>query len=203
MIMSTSIGHAQDAKGKAVLDMVQKKITGIKALKSNFSFTMSNGHGKSNTTKSGTLAAKGNKYHIAVTNQEIICDGTTVWTYNKEAKEVQVSSYNPDEQSITPTKLFSNTYEKDYSYKYVGASTVNGKKCSVVELTPHKAVKGIQKIELAADAAGTIAGGTVYQKNGGKITYSVSNFQPNATVADSYFTFDKAKYPGVEVVDLR
>ena len=43
---------------------------------------MENGAGKS-VTKAGTVYLKGTKYRISVTGQEIFCDGSNVWTFDK------------------------------------------------------------------------------------------------------------------------
>ena len=43
----------------------------------------------------------------------------------------------------------------------------------------------------------------VLEKSGNKYTYTVSSLNGKAAIADAQFAFDKAKYPGVEVVDLR
>ncbi|MCK7553823.1 hypothetical protein MKQ70_01895 [Chitinophaga sedimenti] len=43
----------------------------------------------------------------------------------------------------------------------------------------------------------------MFEKNGNKVTYEITNFTPNAAVTEGTFTFDAKKYPGVEVVDLR
>jgi len=58
------------------------------------------------------LYVKGNKYKVQVKNQEVISDNKTVWTYIKDANEVQVNDYEPDENSITPSQIFT-IYEKD------------------------------------------------------------------------------------------
>jgi outer membrane lipoprotein-sorting protein len=116
---------------------------------------------------------------------------------------VQVSSYNPNEQTISPTKLFTNFYDKEYKYRYMGTKTVSGKPCDMIELTPVASGKQFAKVELAVDKSSTIVGGNVFEKNGNQYRYEVSGFTPNAAVNDATFTFDKKKYPGVEVVDLR
>jgi hypothetical protein len=41
------------------------------------------------------------------------------------------------------------------------------------------------------------------EKSGNKYTYTVGSLNGNANVTDAQFVFNKAKYPGVEVVDLR
>ena len=43
----------------------------------------------------------------------------------------------------------------------------------------------------------------VFNKDGNIITYSIIKFAPNSPVTDDLFTFNKDKFPGVEVVDLR
>lgn len=196
--------QAQDAKAKSILEAVSKKINGLKSLKANFAFHLNGANGKVKETKKGSFAMKGQKYHVLIAGQEIICDTKTIWTYMKEANEVQISNFNPDEQSISPTKLLTNFYDKEYSYKYAGSKKVAGKNCDVIELTPTNKGKQLSKLELAVDKASkTITGGNIWEKNGNNYQYEISNFTPNPNISDNYFTFDTKAHPGVEVVDLR
>lgn len=199
------IANAQnDAKAKAILDAVSKKINGLKSLKANFALHLAGANGKVNDSKKGTIYLKGQKYRVTLPGQEIINDNKTVWTYLKDANEVQVSSFNASEQTLSPAKLFTNFYDKEYSYKYAGVRKVGGKNCDIIELIPTNKSKQFSKVELAIDKANnTIAGGNIWEKNGNQYKYEVSGFTPNADVADATFTFDAKKYPGVEVVDLR
>jgi chaperone LolA len=192
-----------DAKAKSILEAVSKKVNGLKSLKANFALHLNGGGGKVKETKKGTFFMKGPKYRVELAGQQIICDNKTVWTYMKETNEVQVSNYNPNEQTISPAKLFTNFYDKEYNYKYAGTRTVAGKSCNIIEMTPTNKSKQFSKVELAIDKSNTIVGGNIWEKNGNKYQYDVSGFTPNAPVADALFTFDAKKYPGVEVVDLR
>lgn len=192
-----------DAKAKSILEAVSKKVNGLKSLKANFALHLNGGGGKVKETKKGTFFMKGPKYRVELAGQQIICDNKTVWTYMKETNEVQVSNYNPNEQTISPAKLFTNFYDKEYNYKYAGTRTVAGKSCNIIEMTPTNKSKQFSKVELAIDKNNTIVGGNIWEKNGNKYQYDVSGFTPNAPVADALFTFDAKKYPGVEVVDLR
>lgn len=192
-----------DAKAKAILEGVSKKINGLKSLKANFALHLVGANGKATQSKKGSFLMKGPKYRVTLADQEIICDNKTVWTYVKAANEVQVSNYNPGEQTLSPAKLFTNFYDKEYKYRYIGVKKVNGKNCDVVELLPTNKSKQFSKVELAVDKNSTIVGGNVFEKNGNQYRYDVSNFTPNAAVSDASFTFDAKKYPKVEVVDLR
>jgi len=192
-----------DAKAKAILDAATKKVNSLKTVKANFSLSLAGANSSVKDTKKGTFYMKGPKYYVALDGQEIICDNKTVWTYSKELNEVQVSNYNANEQTISPAKLFTNFYDKEYKYKYAGTRKVGGKVCDIVELTPTGSGKQFSKIELAVDKTNTIVGGNVWEKNGNQYKYEITNFTPNAAVTDAMFAFDAKKHPGVEVVDLR
>ncbi len=201
--MLSFTAQAQDAKAREILEKASKKMNGLKSLKAGFTLKLINKSGKLQQTSKGNFLLKGEKYHITVPGQEIISDGKTVWTYMKDAKEVQVSTVNPSDESFSPAKLFTNFYDKDYNYRYIGSRKVGGKNCEVVELTPSGKNARFSKAELAFDAGSTIAGGNVFEKNGNQYQYEVGSVTPNPAVSDAQFSFDAKAHPGVEVVDLR
>lgn len=204
-IFHTATAQQNDPKAKAMLDGVTKKMSTAKAIRANIVVYLKDVKGKTTDTKKGIVLMKGKKYNVELGNQTIICDDKTVWNYNKDAKETQVSNYNPDEQALSPTKLFTlNFYEKEYHYLYTGTRKFNGKDCDVVELTPINPSKQFTKVELIIDKRTiTIAGGVIWQKNGSKVECEINNFNLTLDLPDSYFTYDAAAHKGVEVIDLR
>lgn len=194
---------AQDAKAKSILENASKKMNTLKSLKANFTLKLLGKTNVARETQKGVLFMKGAKYHIVLPKQEIICDGKTVWTYLKDAREVQVSNYDPEEQSISPTKLFSNFYDKEYNYRYIGQRTTAKKLCNLIEMTPKQASKQFTKAELAFAKDNTIAGGIITEKNGNRYAYEVGTLAPNISISDAEFSFNATAHPGVELVDLR
>ena len=193
-----------DPKAKAVLDNVSKKAQGLKSLKANFSITITGAKNSKPQTKSGKVFMKGDKYYVSLSGQEIYCDNKTIWTYMKESNEVQISSFDPNENSFSPSKLFTNFYDKEYSYKYVGEQTVGGQKVDVIHLTPTNKSKQYTKVELMIDKSkNVVAGGKMYEKNGNVYQYTVTGYTPNPTIADQTFIFNTQNHPKVEVIDLR
>jgi outer membrane lipoprotein carrier protein len=190
---------AQDPKAKAILDKVSSKLKTMKSIKANFTFSM--GAGSSKNTQKGTFDMKGSKYRVDLGAQQILCDGKSVWTYLKNNKEVQVASFDPSQQTVSPAKLFSGSYHNDYNSKYVGEQTIGGKKVDVVELTP-KAGHSFKKLQLYVDKAGVISGGNMVDKSGSTYTYAISGVT-ESKLSDADFAFDSKKNPGVEVIDLR
>lgn len=192
-----------DKKAKDLLDAAYKKINGLKTLKADFTLELKGGG--VNDKKSGTFYMKGPKYRVNIAGQEIICDNQTIWTIIQATNEVQVTDYNPDAQTISPSKLFtSNFYDKEYNYKYIGERKINGKICDIVELTPKSADKQFSKVQMSIDKNKNIKGGQVWEKNGNTYRYDLNNYTPNAaSVTDATFTFDPSKHPDMEVIDLR
>lgn len=207
MIMVTAIS-AQPPKGmgqsdpaaKKVLDGVSARFKTFKSVTARFVLKMENGAGKSLGNKTGTVYMKGTKYRISVTGQEIFCDGSNVWTFDKASNEVTISKLDPTNNTITPQKLFTNFYDKDFLYKL--NSEVKG--VQEVELTPIDKSKAFHKVLVNINKASqTISSTKVFEKTGNRFTYTVNSMNTTSPVADTQFIFDQKKYPGVEVVDLR
>ncbi|MEO6489343.1 MAG: outer membrane lipoprotein carrier protein LolA [Ferruginibacter sp.] len=191
-----------DPEAKKVLDGVSAKFKTYKSVQAKFNLKIDNASGKSLGNKTGTVYMKGTRYRISVTGQEIYCDGNNIWTYDKASKEVTINKIDPSANSITPQKLFTNFYDKDFLYKLNGSVPVNGKPMQEVELTPIDKTKAFHKVLLYVYKA-AINTTKVFEKTGNRYTYSVSNMKTNVNIPDPTFVFDAKLYPGVEVVDLR
>lgn len=210
MIMVPSFAQApkgmgkSDPEAKKVLDAVSAKFKTFKAIKAAFALKIENAAGKVQGVKAGTVLMKGVKYRVSITGQEIFCDGTTIWTYDVAAKEVQVSSLDNGSGSITPQKLFTNFYDKDFLFVLGQDIKKGGKTYKVVELTPIDKTKSFFKVVLEVDKSTSVIMSTkVFEKNGNKYLYAINSINTTASVADESFSFNPKKYPGVEVIDLR
>lgn len=193
-----------DPEAKKVLDAVSAKFKTFKSVQSAFSLKIQNSAGKTLGTKSGTVFMKGTKYRVSVTGQEIYCDGSNVSTYDKSTNELTITKIDPSANSITPQKIFTNFYDKDFLYKLNEEVVAGGKRMQQIELTPTDKSKPFFKVMVVVDKkTQTISSTKVYEKAGNIYTYSVANMNTNAMVNDAQFLFDAKKYPGVEVVDLR
>ena len=199
---NTVVSFAQDAKAKAVLEKLSNKMKNMSSMKANFTFLAKNAQGKVQANEKGSLMLKGDKFHVTMANQELITDGKTLWTIMKKNKEVQVSDYNPSEVTVSPSKLFSGAYDKDYTYTYAGQRTVNGKKVDIIYLEP-KSNKSFKSVTILVDQSGMISSGTVAEKNGNNYAYTLSSVQPNGAASDAFYTFNARSYAGMEIIDLR
>ncbi|MBX2921583.1 MAG: outer membrane lipoprotein carrier protein LolA [Chitinophagaceae bacterium] len=193
-----------DPDAKKLLDEVSAKFKSYTAVKAAFSLKIENSAGKVQGTKKGVAYMKGNQYKVELTDQEIYCDGKSVWTYDKNSNEVQVSKFDASGNSFTPQKIFTNFYDKDFLYKMNDEKKEGGKTLQEIELTPTDKSKAFFKILAYVDKASkNISSTKLFEKNGNRYTYSVTSFSPNTKIDNSVFVFDAKKYPGVEVIDLQ
>jgi len=200
-----SVFAQTDAKAKAILAEVSKKYRSYDVIKSDFSFTLDNPQAKIKQTEIGTLysKSKANKYKVILKSQELISDGKSQWTYSKADKEVQLSDVDHSSDALNPAQIFT-IYEKGFKYFYGGDVKVSNRIQHVIDLTPLDSKSSYFKVRLNIDKiTRQIKKVVVFDKNGSKYTYVINTFTPNVKVADSLFSFDIKKYPGVEMVDLR
>ena len=191
---------SSDPDAKKILDAVSAKFKSFKTVQSKFSLKIENSSNKLLANKTGTVFMKGTKYRINVTGQDIFCDGSNVWTVDKAAKEVTISKLDPSNNTITPQKLFTNFYDKDFLYKL----NSDAKGIQEIELTPIDKTKPFHKVVVyITKATQTISSTKVFEKAGNRITYTVSGMNTQSVITDATFVFDQKNYPGVEVVDLR
>ena len=193
-----------DPDAKKILDGVTAKFKTYTSVKADFVLQIENAAGKIQGTKKGTAYMKGNQYKVELTDQEIFCNAQKIWTYDKNANEVQVSKFDPDGGSFTPQKIFTNFYEKDFLYKLNGEKKEGKKTLQEIELTPTDKNKAFFKILVFVDkATKNIVSTRLFEKNGNRYEYKVSSFIPNTKIDNSFFVFNTAKHPDVEVIDLQ
>jgi len=202
VIMAFAQGN--DPAAKKVLDAVSKQFKSYKAVQSNFTLQIEDAHGKVQGTKKGTVFMKGPKYRVNITGQEIYSDGKNVWTYDKAANEVTITQLDESGSGITPQKLFTSFYDKDFLYKLNGEKKIGGKVVQEIEMTPVDKTKAFHKVYLLVDKKNrTVYSTRVLEKNGNKYSYTVTSLNGKAAIPDETFVFNTSKYPGVEEVDLR
>jgi len=198
------LAQSNDPAAKKILDDVSTKFKTYKTVQANFTYKVEDANGKTMSTKTGTIWMKGTKYKVTFGGQEIYSDGKTTWNYDKSAKEVTINNVEGAGNGITPAKLFTNFYDKDFLYMLNGEKKVGAKTIQEIEMTPTDKSKNFHKVYLQVDKnAKTIYSTKVLENAGNRYTYTVSSMKTNVAIDDALFIFDKKKYPGVEEVDLR
>lgn len=194
-----------DPDAKKVLDALSAKLHSYKAVQANFTLKVEDQKGKLQGSRSGIIYLKGNKYHVSVVGgQEIYCDGKDIYTYDRSSNEVTITKNDPSTQMVSPDKLFSNFYDKDFLYKLNGEEKIGTKKVEEVELTPVDKTKNFFKVLLYVDkVTHSPVSMKLFDKGGNRYELDMSKINGSAPITDAQLAYNKAKFPGAEEVDLR
>ncbi|MEO6961259.1 MAG: outer membrane lipoprotein carrier protein LolA [Puia sp.] len=200
---NNSLGQ-NDPEAKQILDKASARIRAYKSIQAIFTLEIQDADGKSQDVKKGTIWMKGNAYKVDITGQEIYSDGKTIWTYDKSSNEVTITKSDPSSSALSPQKLFTNFYDKDFLYKVNGEKKQGAKTVQEIEMTPIDKTRNFHKIYLYIDRKShMVVSGKMLDKSGNRYLYTINNLKGNLALTDGSFVFDKAKHPGVEEVDLR
>lgn len=192
-----------DPKALEILEAMSEKYKAMGAFEANISYTLTNEVDKINEEFKGKITVKGDKFRLSLPEQEVINNGTTVWQYLPDAKEVNIDNYDPSSEDINPSKLFE-MYKKGFKYLYLKEEMDGGVPCEVIDLVPEKKEAQFFKIRMNISKKDkSIKSWTMFDKGGNRYKYTITKFNPDIKVEESFFTFDPKQHPGVEVIDLR
>ncbi len=191
LCLSTGAWAQKDSRAKEVLDRTVHALEQAGGIRATFS-----------GTSEGTLLVDGQRFYLSGNGVQSWFDGKTQWTYLEKSKEVNISCPTPEElQEINPYALLS-LYKSGYNYQYTGAKSRNGKQGYEVVLTPEKK-QDITSVTLFVSTAYRPLYIKVEREGMAAAEIQVTSYQDQLRPNDAAFRFDKAKFPGVEVIDLR
>jgi outer membrane lipoprotein carrier protein len=203
MVFGKLLMAQYDPKALEVLEAMSKKYKAISNFEANLTSVMTNETEGVKEEVKGKITVKGDKFRLLLDDQEIINNGTTVWTYLPSAKEVNIDNFDPNSDDINPVKIF-DIYKKGFKYLFLGEKTEAGQVYEEIDLVPEKKNAQYFKIKMMiAKKDKSIQSWTMFDKSGNRYKYVITKFTPNLKIDDTFFSFDPKKYPGVEIIDVR
>ncbi len=200
----TQNGFAQinDSKANDILEKVATKAKTYNNLKFQFNYRMQDKAHKIDNTIAGSIVMSGDMYNLHIMGRNIVSDGTTMWTHDPDAEEIQISNVDKTQDSFGFLKVITNV-DDSYNAKYIKTTKDGGKDIYVIDLTP-KEGKSYYKIRIKViKESSMINEAIIYEKENVNYTFSVEKFETNLSLSTNYFNIDPSKYPDSDVVDLR
>lgn len=195
-ISHTSNGDV-DKNAQALLAKAEKKINGGPVC---FTVTMvaKDASKKQTARHMAQVDYNKGKYHAVLGDQTVICDGLAIYTLSKGSNEIIVNAMSEKEDDLmNPGRLLAN-WQKNFRAKYIRTEK-NGD--AVVDMLPKKG-KSYHKIRLIVGSNGILKRLEMHNYDSSEADFEVSGFK-SIKVSDTLFTFDKSRYPGYEVIDMR
>eukprot|EP01132_Coremiostelium_polycephalum_P000202 gene202-266_t len=154
----------------------------------------------------GSIWVKGDQYKIIWAEQEIFCNGETMWRYLPELQEVYIHDLQSEEVPLMYPCQLLRLHE--YGFIPVNLQTVRAKDqeitSEIVTLIASEEDHAIQQLKLFIDSnKHQIKNIDALDSHGVMHHFEMKNFVPMIEIADSEFEFEIEKYKGLEVVDLR
>jgi len=203
MVSISTVWAQRDPKALEVLDAMSEKYQNVGGFKAKLVYKLENPTERLNETFRGEITVLGDKYRLKIGEQEIINNGSTIWTYLREVNEVNVDNYYPEDDPMAPAKIYT-IYREGYKYTFVEETKQKGRIVQVVDLEPENKDEPFYKIRLTIDKEDkTLVNYKVFDKNGNRYLWTVSDFEPNLNLTASHFEFDPGEYKDVEIIDLR
>lgn len=195
----------QDPKAKVILDEVSKTTKSYKTITADYSFAIFNKDKKQLEKWLGKVNIKGNKFKLEIPGNTIVCDGATLWNYNKDAKEVTIKTFDAENEEQNPSKIFT-LYETGFKYKYDKEEKVGQITCQVIDLFP--AVKPEKKkfhtMKIYIDKVKKqVVQMKRLMKDGGIELYEIKSLKPNQPLTDNLFVFDTKGLKADQINDER
>lgn len=207
---SNILANAEDSdpQATAILEKLRQRYEGFKSMEANFTLTLEIPD-EHKEVQTGKLVQKGDKYRLDLESQSIISDGETLWLHLKNNNEVQINDVPSEEEAaeagILSPKDLLRIYEKgEYVYALTNQYAKEGKLIEEIEFKPLDKNSEYSKLRVAIDKkTNDIVSVIAFSKDNSRYTLAINKLVPNKNYENGVFKFDKSKFPGVYMEDLR
>ncbi|HCC71868.1 MAG TPA: hypothetical protein DEQ09_12070 [Bacteroidales bacterium] len=196
-----SLSAQKDPVATAILDKFSEKSLSAPSVSMKFNLRIHDKIEDSMQESEGQLVIKNNRYKLELPDNIIWFDGQSTWNLSPEVKEVTVSLPDPDENTFmtNPTSLF-DIYKQDFKYRLLEKS----EKASVIDLYPENPSNTeFSLIRLVIDEQNSLVSALYRRKDGIDLYIDVNKYSLKNDYPSEYFKFDPAKYPDVDIIDMR
>ena len=197
-----------DPEAKTILDKTLKLYNSYQSMEVNFTLTIEVPQEDPEVQK-GKIIQSGDKFQLKLPGFMIINDGTTVWTYLENNKQVQVSDaedMEEDSEEFLSPKDFLKMYERgDFFYVLMNEAYEGKTPIQQIEFKPKDKDSEYSKMRLTINKSNSqMMRIKVFSKDGSRFTLAIDNLKSNVTYASTVFKLDiKSLPPDTAVEDLR
>ncbi len=196
--LSFTVSAQKDAVAKQLLDQIGAKVKASKGILVNITLTSKNNKGKTLGAKQIALQMKGDKYLLKEGKMEILCDGVNIYNFDG-VNSISKSSVAESDQTLSPQKLLSGNYDKDFNFKLLSQDNTK----ATIELYPIDKRKSFQKVTLVINKQqSALSSALILDKSNNMTDVKVGSINYAASLNDKIFLFNRAKYPkNAEIFD--
>lgn len=198
--VSAQITHnSQGRLDENATEALQKASKKLQNVSGTVTLTLLDSQKKQTAKQSARVQYRKGMYRLTMDNQEVVCNGETIWQWNKDANEIVINNMPPesDVDLLNPGRLIAN-YGKNFRAKYIRTDNDG---TVVVDLQPRSS-QSYHKIRLFInEETGELRRIEVHKYDSSREIYDFSNQKYNTLKGN--FSFNPADHPEAEVIDMR
>ncbi|MGB4413913.1 MAG: outer membrane lipoprotein carrier protein LolA [Paludibacter sp.] len=171
------------------------------AIKTSFRLSVKEKNTVNSHSSSGTFTLKANKFVLEMDEMQAWFDGKTQWAYMAQNNEVSITEPTEKELAETNPMAILSGYKTKTVIRFSKTKSTNN---YVVEMIPKVKNNDFTKIEIQVNkTTGNLVSIKLFSKNSSTTLLTLTNYQKGIKVSDDVFVFNKARFKGVTVNDLR
>lgn len=171
------------------------------AIKTNFKLSVTQKNAVTSQSSSGTFTLKGNKFVLEMDQMKAWFDGKTQWAYMEENNEVSITEPSETELAQTNPMAILLGYK---SKSIVRFSKTKSTQNYIIDMIPKVKNNDFVKIEVQVNkTSGNLVSIKLTDKKNTITLLSLTNYQKGIKISDDVFVFNKSKFKGVTINDLR
>ena len=194
-----------DPKAEEILDAVAEKYLEHSSVEIEFSLNIEVAERPDRKEKGKIIQAR-DKFKVEMDDQNIYCDGSSLWYHFKADKEVQINDYEGDEDVgiISPRDLIKQYESGSYEYRLVDEISEKGDVLSQIEFRPKDEYSDYSKLRLSINLKSkAIIRVKAFGKDGSVLTLTIDKELFDKSYTSDFFVFNSDDFPDVRVEDLR
>jgi outer membrane lipoprotein-sorting protein len=196
------VAYAQtDPAANAVLDRFSDRATNAPSVSLKFKLVIDDLAERTSDSFDSSVIISKDSYKLEMPNNIIWFDGTTSWSYLIAEDEVVITTPNKSDNSFqnNPASLFT-MHKNGYKTRLIEETASNW----VIDLYPEYLKSDLIRVRLTIGKSQNDLKIIEYRRKDGIVIYiNVNEYNLNVRPEQNFFVFDRTKYRGVEVVDMR
>lgn len=195
LLLATAVRiMAATPTAQQVLDNCNDKIKSSMSLIVTYTLT-ADGH-----STDGQLTISGDRFTISSPDMMSWYDGKTQWTYARQIGEVNIITPTSEElQQINPFAII-----RSFSANYTKSIVSENASTTTLMLKPQKSGGDITMAKITVGNSSWLPTHiTLGLSNGHNVEIAIKKIDKGGALPSTFFRFNKNKFPGVQVVDLR
>ena len=190
-----------DPAANTILDRFSTKAANAPSVSLKFKLIIDDLAEKKSDTLTGSVIISKNSYKLEIPNNIIWFDGTTSWSYLIAEKEVVITKPDKNDNSFqnNPSGIFT-MHKNGYKTRLIEENSVSW----TIDLYPEDLKSDLIRVRLTIGKNLNDLKKIEYRRKDGIVINILTNeYNLNIRPEQNLFVFEREKYRGVDIIDMR